>query len=370
MVKLRITRRYAEKFDKKCAIADSHGFLKFLTKPNSNNISLLNLIADIEDSIQFKPNKRDRDIKLDEKTIANYMCEFFSIYMPQKREEVEQILNKTHPYFIDEKGKSHINFIHAKKGDEHSSNVGHHEKHSFLEFNVYIHNSLDDLRTTAHEISHALSSHHQHKIKMLRANEPKQEHDKNTQKRFEKDCVGEIESHITERLFNKFLVEKGLYSQEDLANYEQLQKNSLISEINLIREERDIIQNLPCPVNQESLKNLVNHLQKENCDRLVSRVGKMHDEKKYSSYMFRYVVGRIVSEQWMRNFDNASDKQTQLKILDKFQTYLGKTHELDLDSACEDLLGQDFAGVVKEYIAQNQKENGQLQEKKDNEQTK
>lgn len=190
---------------------------------------------------------------------------------------------------------------------------------------------------------------------MIRSNVPTQEIDKYTQKSFEKDCVCEIESHIIERLFNRFLIKKGLYTNEDLENYEKGQQASLFSEINLIREERDIIKNLPCPVSYESLDKLVKGLQKNNQSRLIDRVKKIHDEDKCSSYMFRYVVGRIVADQWIRGFENATNHQTRVEMLNKFQAYLDKTHKLDLDSACEDLLGQNFACVIEDYITTNNK---------------
>ncbi len=364
MFKFKVTKQYAQEFDAKCAKVNAHGFLRFLTEPDTNNTSLLDLIAQVEDTIIFEQSKHDRDIQLNEQNISNCMNEFFSLYMPQKAEQVRQILNKTHPYFIDSNGGTHVNFISVKKGDNHSSSVGHSGRHTFLDFNVYIHNSLDDLRTTAHELGHALSSHHQHLIEMIRSNVPEQEIDKYTQKSFERDCVGEIESHIIERLFNRFLVKKGLYTNEDLENYEKGQQASLLSEINLIREERDIIKSLPCPVSYESLDRLVKDLQNNNQNRLVDRVKKMHDDDKCSSYMFRYVVGRIVADQWIRNFEKATNHQTQVEMLNKLQVYLDKTHKLTLDSACEDLLGQDFACVVEDYITTKTNENKHEQEER------
>lgn len=349
MKKLKITKKYAQEFDKKCARTDSHGFLRFLTEPDVHNVSLLDLIAQVEDVIKFKPATHDIDIKLDEQTISKCMQKFYSQYMPQKVEQVKQILDKTHPYFIDRDGGSHVCFIPVKQGDSRSSNVGHSGRKSFLEFNVYIHNSLDDLRTTAHELSHALSSHHQHIIEMLRSNAPMSEVDKFTHKGFESDCIGEIESHITERLFNRFLVESGLYTKKDLENYENQQQASLLSEINLIREERDIIKNLSCPVSYESLDKLVKNLQQNHNDKLLERVEKMHDDNKSSGKMFRYVVGRIVADQWIKKFD-AQDEQSQKNMLDNFQRFLDKTAELDLDSACESLLDQNFSSVVEDYI--------------------
>lgn len=357
MIKFHITKQYAQEFDHKCEKSEAHEFLRFITKTDSNNISLLDLIAQVGDLLKFKPTKPDREIDLNEQKISNCMNEFFSLYMPQKAEQVKQILNKTHPYFVDKDGGTHVNFISVKQGDPHLSNVRHSGRNSFLEFSVYTHNSLEDLRTTAHELSHAISSHNCQLIDLLRSNVPQQEIDKYTQKNLEKDCIGEIESLITEKLFNRFLVKKGLYSKEDLLNYESKQEVSLINEINLIREEKDVVSNLTRPVTFKSLDKLVNDLQKHHQTRLLDRVQKMHDDNKCSYYMFRYVVGRIVADQWMEKFDKTQDKQSQFDMLNKFQNYLDKTHELDLNGACESLIGKNFACVVEDYVADKVNEN-------------
>lgn len=346
---LKITKKYAQEFNDKCAKSDSHGFLRFLTEPDENNVSLLDLIAQVEDIIKINPFENDREIELNQQNISNCINEFFSLYMPQKANQVKQILNKTHPYFIDRDGGTHVNFIPVKPGDSRSSNVGHSGRRPFLELNVYMHNSLDDLRTTAHELSHALSSHHQHTIEMLRSNAPSEEIDKFSRTSFETDCIGEIESHITERLFNRFLVKNGIYTKKDIENYENQQQASLLSEINLIREERDIIKNLSCPVSYESLDNLVENLRQNHNDRLLERVEKMHDDHKSSGYMFRYVVGRIVADQWMKQFDNANE-HSQKEMLEHFQQFLDKTHELNLNDACKYLLNKKFTSIVEDYV--------------------
>lgn len=350
MNKLKITKKYANEFDKKCAKVDAHRFLRFLTETDAENVSLFDLIVQIGNVIQWKPLKQDRGISLSEQIISNYNKEFFSKYMPQKAKEVEAILNKTHQYFIDKDGVSHVKFIQEKQGDDHSSYVGHSDRNSFLEFRVCFHNSINDLRTTAHELSHAISSHNKHLIELIRSKATKEEFHKYTNKGFCKDCICEIESYITERLFNRFLVKKGIFTSEDLENYENEQEVSLLNEINLIIEERDVLKELPCPVSLESLSRLVENLQNHNNDRLIQRIEKMHNDDKCSPYMFRYVVGRIVAEQWIKNFDRARTKQAKLKMLNYFQDYLDQTYKLDLDSACIKLLKKNFICVVEDFV--------------------
>ena len=353
----RVTESFAREFEEKCQRARSHDFVRFLTRPNEKGNSILRLIATVEDEINLKPVYPDRKIVLDKQIILSYMKEFFSLYLPKKADEAMKILSGEHPYFKDENGESHVNFITAENGAGKSGNVGHYGRQDFLEFNVYIHNLVSDLRVVVHETSHGLSGHHQHLIELIRENSPENEVEGYVRGRgrFDKDCVGEIESHIVERLFNRFLVQKGVYTKEDMTNYDNMEKNSLMSEINLIREEKDIIEKLPQPVTFDSLDNLVSDLQKSGNMRLVERVRKMHDEKKHGSYMFRYVVGRIVADQWIKAFDSA-DVKTQTEMLDRFQDYLGQTDKINLEDATKMLLGKSAEQVVLGYAHDRESE--------------
>lgn len=356
MAKIKVTESYAKEFDKRCAVADSHGFLGFITKPMTSGETMLDLMSKVGRAVEYMPSREDRAFELDEKKISCYMNEFFSIYMPQKASEVKQILNRTHPLFTDSDGGSHVTFERAQKYDPRTSSVGHTGRQSFLSLNVYTNDTISDLRITAHELSHALSAHHQYLVKTLRSNLKEHEDYKDISRKFDRDCIGEIESHITERLFNRFLVKKGLYGRDDLENYEKQQQASLLNETNLIREEQDIVRNLSCPINYESLNNLVKNLQKNGDKKLLARVETMHNSDKKSSYMFRYVVGRIVADQWNKKFDNAPNKKAKTEMLDKFQQYLDKTHELDLDGACKYLLGKNFTAIAEDYIKDKTKE--------------
>ena len=51
--------------------------------------------------------------------------------------------------------------------------------------------------------------------------------------------------------------------------------------------------------------------------------------------MFRYVVGWIVADRWINNFDKCENAQEQKEMLDNFQNYLDNAHACKLDDACE-----------------------------------
>ncbi len=351
MKKLTISQDYAREFDEKCARVDAHGFLKFLMQKNEYNESILYLLSDVEKVLNTHPYQ-EINVPYDEKQFNGLITEFFEEYFPSKSAEVAQILDGTHPYFIDEKGKSHINFLPAERGK--SSSVGHSNRNSYLEFNVYKNNSISDLIATVHEISHALSGHHKRIVESIRKGGSQKELDALTKdKGFARDCIGEIESNIVERLFIKFLYDKGILHAGDVANLENQQRLSLASEINLIREESEILKKLPCPVTQKSLEKLVDGLAKAGNSRLLERVGKMHDDEKNSAFMFRYVVGRIVATEWITEFLKSESKDNMLK---KFCTYWDNTDKADLEVACSHLLEIGPDAVVGLYFLDREEE--------------
>ncbi len=342
----KITDQYAKEFDRKCARVDAHGFLRFITQTDQyNDISILDTLADLGKLIDVKPYK-ERKVEYDEGQFKNLINEFFAQYFPSKAKEVSQILDGTNTYFIDENGKSHINFLEDSKGK--SSNVGHSNNNSYLEFNVYLNHTANDLVTTVHEISHAISGHHKRIVEYIRGGASQEEIEKLTKNvGFKRDCIGEIESHIVERLFNQFLFEKGIFNEEDLKNYDNLQKRSLLYEINLIREESDILKQLSCPVTKKSLEQLTERLEKEGQTRLLERIEKMHDDDKSSPNMFRYVVGRIVADLWMEEYLKTDEKGFKLT---KFCRYLDNNEKIDLDDTCDYLLEIDTSAAIFSYF--------------------
>lgn len=349
---------FARRLADKCR--HSKEFVDFLNEKIDKEPSKLQLIAQIEDSIKLGPTKHDRDLPYDEQKWIGLIKDFFSKCMPQKSQEASQILDKTHPYFTDAQGANHVKFIQVQKGDTRTSGVGHCGENINLDFNVYIHGSIDDLRTIAHETSHALSSHHQHLIQLVRSNAPKREIGAYTAFKSDHQSIGEIESHITEELFNRYLLSKGIYDQDDMQNYEMQEKISLQRNINLIREETDVINDLNANITETSLNQLYNKYIKTNRNRLADRIEKMSSGNN-SSHMFRYVVGRVVADRWIHKFDSL-DKSGRENMLTHFQNYLDHTHEMTVDGACQSLLGCNFSTIAQDYIKANQLQSANAQQ--------
>ncbi|MBO7508447.1 MAG: hypothetical protein J6T39_02245, partial [Clostridia bacterium] len=278
------------------------------------------------------------------------ISDFFKEYFPKKSIEAISILEKTNPYFFDKDEKCHIDFFRVLPDNKSTSSVGHHGNDDFLTFTAYLHGTLSDMRIITHEITHGISSHHKKMIDLIDLGNQKAVRDyQRTMSSFKHDCVGEIESHITERLFNYFLYKKKLLSKDDLINYDNLQRSSLAYEINTIKEECEVLKNLDCPVTFESLKKFVSNMEEQENFRLVDRTKKMMDKNQNASYMFRYVVGRIVAYEWFKEFKSTTTNDERCEMLAKFENFLDNTDSLTLDDACKFLLGKSFEKVANDF---------------------
>ncbi len=347
-VKFAFDDEFAKNLERKLEISKAAEFSKFITQKDSSNLSKLDLVKGIQKSLNFEQCKPEKELFLDEKIIAQYLNEFYSTYLPKKAPEVKLILEQKHPYFIDSDGNSHVKFEYASK-DDSGSYVGHRGRNSCLDFKVVLRDSVDDIRVTAHELAHALSSHNEKFAELCRTGESDAEINEYSKKDFERDGIVEIESLIVEGLLNRYLLAKGIYNENDLLNYKNGQVNSLLNETTLITEEQEILKVLNRPVTAENLNDLVENSSGSERNKLIERLNRMNGSSRDSSYMFRYVVGRVVADQWMREFEKA-DAHKQVAMLDKFQDYLDNTHTLNVDSACHAVLGLDFLQVMQNYV--------------------
>jgi len=334
------------------------GFRKFMSDEGTSSITYYEMLNDLEHTLRPASLKRVRDVNFTFDDLKKCMHAFYGKYLPRKVDETDSILNSTNPYFIDNDGKSHVYFQNVPKGDKRSSSVGHRGDDNFLEFNVYLHGSLDDLGITAHELSHAISGHHKKLIDAIRNGESDEAVERLAQRPTQFDCTGEIESYVVEGLFLRYLIDKGMATPADVENYKNLQTESLISDCRTIKEEREILNQLPQDFEEWNVLDLIGKYDAEQNNHMLRRMAAMATDHKDGPKQFRYIVGRIVADQWLKRYDAAED-ESKLSMLDNFQDYLDQTDTLKLDEACEMLVGQNFYSTAEDYI------NDKVNEKKD-----
>ena len=257
------------------------------------------------------------------KQIRSMMNDFFSKnYSKALTAEVNSILDGTNTYFVDpETGERKVFF----------NNTGNNavvikDGNKYLEFYVGIKNCLNDYLHTAHELSHAMSAHYRTKVDNIRNSidflvsyDPIH------------DGMTEIEALITERMFVKYLLNNRLIKDRDAKAY-------LNSDMTSLRWELRSIIGGDGKISDQIYGN-------EN-----ERVGNQKDGKvRRGDYYFRYVVARIVADQWIKKYSSASEKEKEVMI-ENYEDYLKHTDEASIDSACQFLLGKDFVNVAQDFM--------------------
>lgn len=341
----------ANKLQEWFVILDGNEYSKFLRSDKHGNI--LKLLDESKKSVHIDRPQPDRRIDMSKDMKFDFVLEFYKKYMPSKFEEVKSILNGTHPLFIDKNGKTHINI---RETDKHENFVGHHRDNDFLDLSVCLNGTVNDLIILPHEISHALSSHHQ-TIAIEQRNKTQHKFPPTAQDYFATDCVGEIEAFITEKLMLNFLVEKGILSKKDVESYYNKENNSLMYEIDFIKKDDNLVQlskKHGVPINDKSLKAIAEEISTHKQIQELEHLKEKQDSpQKNDRYFFRYAAARIVSQQWINVF-NASTKEEQKQMLNNFSAYLGKTNNLQLNDACEILLDKSFEEVASNYTNKNE----------------
>lgn len=354
---------YVKNLDKNCAIVDAHGFNSFINhkidgKSIMDNLKIIQSLLEIE---KLKNIKFDKSYSEQ----INIVKEFYKTYFPSISETIDSIIDNKNPDYnvVLQLGKS----VH--------SSVGHSGFATKLNFVVGLDGSLEGMITLVHELSHAISAHHTETISQTKAINSKDlsNQEKNEliakfnefckhKSDFDIDCIGEIESHIVENLFVQYLLDKKIISQENYDTYFLSRKISLNNNLNLIFEENEIISNLPCPITYESVLKFIQNKHNEhssNFKNIINRLKIMseRDEKsgKHSKYMYRYVVGEIVSSVWFDKY--LTNLKNKKEMLDKFISYLSNTDKLNINSASEFLINEDFMNCINDYINLNEHNN-------------
>ncbi len=287
-----------------------------------NNPELIHVLEDIRELTSYVNFDKNNSIwyrKNSESTllqIKKEMSNFFSKYYSKELiKDVNSILDGTNDYFIDPKTKGSQIYFDGQK-----SHVSHRGNDKFLSFHVGIQSCLKDYLITAHELTHAMSSQYRVFVDRLRNNI-----DFNLIFNPVSDGLCEIESHIIERMYVKYLLDLGKIKDEDVTSYLDESMVSLRCEVRAIIDENG-------------------KLSKD----IYGQKGD-YGEKKDGAYFFRYIVGRVVADQWIKKYSAAS-KVNKKVMIRNYENYLKKTHEISFDDACQFLLGKDFIHVAQDFV--------------------
>lgn len=350
---------FIKKLDKECERVQAHGFKDYLHNATYGGVSIIKRIREIrEESESFKKIDKEKELKLSQDKLLQIVKDFYKTLSPTLFQKVDSILDKNNPnpdYKVE---------IIEDKSDPRfgKSRVGHSNRNTYLDVNIGLDNSVEGLRITAHELAHAMSAHHTKKVELSKQKDENQFKDLiSCLGSYGVDSIGEIESHIIEYLFMEYLVDRGIISSDDFKNFEAKRHNSLLNNLDLIREEYYILSHLSCPITADSFEHFVKKIntpfvKTDRYKSLMNRSKFMAERKKedntldhYSQYRFRYVIGEIISSLWFEQYTQANEQQKK-KMIETFENFLSKTDSANLETACHELVGLGIGQTFEEYI--------------------
>ena len=353
-------RQMATNLNDNCHRESSHAYNRFLQETRIAGKTLIDIVRDLHALPVGGKHVESRSLGLAQEEQFDLIKEFFNGLDADLGRRVESIL--------DNKNKRYkVQFINEK-----NSHAGHSEENNYIDIVIFLNDHIKNLVDFPHELAHAISGYNTEIIKLVeQIKEAEKSKDKNridqarqrfwdftdSLGKFDKDCIGEIESHIVERLFYRFLIKKNLITDEDYQNYRIGEMNSFLNNLTEILEEFEIINNLPDPISYESALDYVKKLMDEdsiNSKRLLNRLYMMAspDKKKTAvraKWAMRYIVGEIVSSEWFDKYEQADCKE-KVEMKKRFVEYLLKTAELKVEDACQFLLNKRFGDLIEDFV--------------------
>lgn len=353
-------RAMVKELNSNCAFVNAHGYNKFLNKTKINGVGLIDLLKELRIQTSHKDYKEQtRSLGLTQKQQFKIVIDFFNSLDKDMGKFVKSILHEK-----NENYKLHIT-------TEGGSHAGHHGENEYIDIFVELKDTVDNLHQLPHELAHAMSGHHTQVLEYIKklkeaekTNDPQQiELAKNNLNKFtsslgryDKDCVGEIESHIVERLFYKYLLDNKIISKDDYKNYRYGAMNSFDSNLKQILEENKILNHLPCPITFEAALDYAQILQQAKSFELLGRMHTMSKPGRFqgsgqikSEYAMRYVVAEMVASQWYDLY-KASNEEEKQKMIKHFKKYLTKTGEFNVEDATKFLLNKSFAETIDGFF--------------------
>ena len=349
-----------KQFEKNCKFYNAYDYNKFLNETKIEGVNLIELLKELRIQTSRKDyNEKTRSLGLTQDQQFKLVIEFFNGLDKNIGALVKSILNEK-----NEDYKLHI----SSTGGSH---VSHNGDNDFVEIFVELKDTVDNLHQLPHELVHAISGRNTQMLVLIKKlKQAKQSKDTqqigqakdnldnfaNHLDEYDRDCIGEIESHIVERLFYKFLLKKKIISKEDYKNYRFGAMNSFGNNLKQILEENQILNHLHEPIKFETAMEYVQILQQTKSFELLGRMRTMSEpgEKQgsgqiKSKYAMRYVVAEMVASQWFDLY-KTSNAEEQQKMIKHFLKFLTKTGEFNIENSTQFLLNKSLAETIDEFL--------------------
>lgn len=345
---------------KNCKFYDAYNYNKFLNETTIDGVKLIELLKELRIQTSRRIYKqKTRSLGLTQDQQFKLAVKFFNGLDKNIGALVKSILN--------EKNEDYKLNISSTGG----SHVSHNGNNDFVEIFVELKDTVDNLHQLPHELVHAISGRNTQMLLLIKklkqakqTKDPQQigqakdnlDNFANRLDAYDRDCIGEIESIIVERLFYKFLLEKKIILKEDYKNYRYGAMNVFEDNLKQILEENQILNHLPEPIKFETAMDYVQILQQTKSFELLGRMRTMSEPGQKrgsgqikSKYAMRYVVAEMVASQWF-NLYKTSNKEEQQKMLQQFLKFLTKTGDFNIENSTQFLLNKSLAETINGFF--------------------
>ena len=240
-----------------------------------------------------------------------------------------------------------------------SGNVKHADMDTFITINCIFDNTIHGSTVLAHEIGHAISNNisilAKLSAKMAQTNKSStytsysNHKDRlSSQKPLYRDAIGEVESHIFETLYYDYLLDKEVISNAFYDNLLSIRQNSLYNNILILLEDYQCIKNLRYPISMHNVNNRI-HESKLPLGHIQDFLNRFEDNGFMFQHRIKYVIGELVTANWIDKYHATHTQRARSQMKHRLISFLNKSYAYDVDSACMQLLKQDFATITHEY---------------------
>ncbi len=344
-------------FSKNCAMCHESNYMRFLNQPlRRKDETAIKFLRALHRAIEIKSAGKERKIDLSLEQQKAVVVEFYKSLNQEVGDEVKSILDGTNPMF--DTNISSNDGLGQAEGD-----VGSDDNSKKINFNLTLDGTIDGLRTMAHEAAHAISARNKTSFELKSQPKAKRDEFYGFLGRFDVDCVGEIESKIIEGLFMRFLVNKEIISEADAKIFADISLISFKNDLAQILQEDDIIACFDHaiteehPVSMSEFKSMIKRIKKTpNFEPLTLRVEDMaaptHPrEIKFAEYKVRYIIGQIIADVWMREYEKQPRTQRKEMKAKLVEFITQKTDKCRVQDASKFLLDRSLIDVASEFYA-------------------
>ena len=161
------------------------------------------------------------------------------------------------------------------------------------------------------------------------------------------DCVGEIESLFMEKLFNQYMIDWGMITDEEYTAYLTQRRETLRGELSKMLEEDDLLSVIKPPVTLESLTEAEEVFRTDprfakNYENLMCRLEETVNTKRSAAYIFRYVVGEIVSNALFDDY-----MKDPAATMEKYKAFLFSNADKSYGELMTGLLGEGYEDKLR-----------------------